>query len=49
MSTTQQSPAPKGGKEMKETERIEAPMAGPGRGPMGVGAGPFRPANRTHH
>ncbi len=36
MSTIQQQP--KGGKEMKETERIEAPMGGPGRGgPMGGG------------
>jgi ATP-binding cassette subfamily B protein len=40
MTTTapsSQSPAPKGGKEMQETERIEAPMGGPGRGPMGGG------------
>ena len=39
MSTTASppGPAPKGGAEMKETERIEAPMAGPGRGPMGGG------------
>jgi ATP-binding cassette, subfamily B, multidrug efflux pump len=35
MTTT--APAPKGGKEMKQTERIEAPMGGPGRGPMGGG------------
>jgi ATP-binding cassette, subfamily B, multidrug efflux pump len=33
MTTTQ--PAPKGGKAMAKTERIEAPMGGPGRGPMG--------------
>jgi ATP-binding cassette, subfamily B, multidrug efflux pump len=32
-----QSPAPKGGTAMKQTERIEAPMGGPGRGPMGGG------------
>jgi ATP-binding cassette subfamily B multidrug efflux pump len=38
MTTTQQSaPAPKGGAAMKQTERIEAPMSGPGRGPMGGG------------
>src|SRR4051812_12272079 len=30
-------PAPKGGTAMKQTERIEAPMGGPGRGPMGGG------------
>src|SRR3954453_4545582 len=35
MTTT--APAPKGGKEMKQTERIEAPMGGPGRCPMGGG------------
>jgi ATP-binding cassette subfamily B protein len=34
MSTTT---APKGGPAMKQTERIEAPMGGPGRGPMGGG------------
>ncbi len=38
MTTTQQpAPAPKGGTAMKQTERIEAPMGGPGRGPMGGG------------
>ena len=32
------APAPKGGTTMKQTERIEAPMGGPGRGgPMGGG------------
>ena len=35
MTTT--APAPKGGTAMKQTERIEAPMGGPGRGPMGGG------------
>jgi ATP-binding cassette subfamily B protein len=35
VSTT--TPAPKGGTAMKTTERIEAPMGGPGRGPMGGG------------
>jgi ATP-binding cassette subfamily B protein len=39
MTATASPPAgaPKGGAEMKETERIEAPMGGPGRGPMGGG------------
>jgi ATP-binding cassette subfamily B multidrug efflux pump len=39
MTTTSPPPTsgPKGGAEMKETERIEAPMAGPGRGPMAGG------------
>jgi len=39
MSTTTPAPAPapKGGTTMKQTERIEAPMGGPGRGPMGGG------------
>ena len=39
MTTTAPSPgpAPKGGTAMKQTERIEAPMGGPGRGPMGGG------------
>ncbi len=36
-TTTTPSPAPKGGTAMKQTERIEAPMGGPGRGPMGGG------------
>jgi len=35
MTTT--APPPKGGTAMKQTERIEAPMGGPGRGPMGGG------------
>jgi ATP-binding cassette, subfamily B, multidrug efflux pump len=48
MTTT--APAPKGGTAMKQTERIEAPMGGPGRGgPMGGGmvgqkAMTFRPS-----
>ncbi|GAB3253288.1 ABC transporter ATP-binding protein [Nocardioides dilutus] len=39
MTATASPPAgaPKGGAAMKQTERIEAPMAGPGRGPMGGG------------
>ena len=39
MTTTapQQTGGPKGGVAMKQTERIEAPMGGPGRGPMGGG------------
>ena len=39
MTTTAPAPgpAPKGGAAMKQTERIEAPMGGPGRGPMGGG------------
>ena len=39
MTTTTPPPpaAPKGGAAMKQTERIEAPMGGPGRGPMGGG------------
>ena len=40
MTTTAPAPAggsPKGGPTMKQTERIEAPMGGPGRGPMGGG------------
>jgi ATP-binding cassette subfamily B protein len=41
MTATQQTPAPKGsakgGAAMKQTERIQAPMGGPGRGPMGGG------------
>jgi ATP-binding cassette subfamily B multidrug efflux pump len=39
MTTTAPPPAggPKGGATMKQTERIEAPMAGPGRGPMAGG------------
>jgi ATP-binding cassette subfamily B multidrug efflux pump len=32
-----EGPAPKGGAAMKQTERIQAPMGGPGRGPMGGG------------
>lgn len=35
MSTTTQSPGTSG--TMKQTERIQAPMGGPGRGPMGGG------------
>jgi ATP-binding cassette subfamily B multidrug efflux pump len=35
MTTT--ASAPKGGPVMQQTERIQAPMAGPGRGPMGGG------------
>lgn len=34
---TATTPPPKGGAAMKQTERIEAPMAGPGRGPMAGG------------
>ncbi len=39
MTTTAPAPrgGPKGGTAMKQTERIEAPMGGPGRGPMGGG------------
>jgi ATP-binding cassette, subfamily B, multidrug efflux pump len=38
MSTTTQSPGPSGAQgTMKQTERIQAPMGGPGRGPMGGG------------
>ena len=37
MTTTAPQSSPKGGETLKETERIEAPGGGPGRGPMGGG------------
>ena len=37
MTTTAPAPGSKGGETLKETERIEAPGGGPGRGPMGGG------------
>src|SRR5215207_5121971 len=38
MSTTTQTPGTSGAPgTMKQTERIQAPMGGPGRGPMGGG------------
>ena len=39
MSTTTQTPGAPG--TMKQTERIQAPMGGPGRGPMGGAFGSF--------